>query len=229
MQKYDIINALAKRHGLHSYLEICTPSTGHEFRNIDREQFETCDRLIYYCAPEWDDELPITLRTPECSSLPLVRALVEQHGNARYDIVFVDSWHTYACSSVDLSGALRLLADGGIIVAHDCDPRDPTIMTPEYREKSWCGVTYAAFIDFVLPRNAFKYYTVDSDFGCGVVFTDPSRSAYVPRIHDRRALECEWRAGQNNDERLAFYLAHRAALLNVISPAEIRRDRGYHL
>lgn len=226
MQKYDIINALARRHGLTSYIEICTPSTGNEFSNIDRLQFETCHRLMYNCPPEHVEELPIDFRTAECSSAPLVRAILDA-GQPRYDVVFVDSFHTYRCSSLDMSAALRLVRDGGIIVTHDCDPRDPAICTPEFKSGSWCGLSYAAFIDFVLPRDTLDYYTVDTDFGCGVVFVAPSRSGYKPPARDRHALDFEWRAvGTRDEDRLAFYLANRVALLNVISPSEFLAVEG---
>lgn len=129
-----------------------------------------------------------------------------------------------------MAGALRLLNKGGIIVAHDCDPRDPALATPEYKSGGWCGAAYAAFIDFVPPRDTFKYYTVDTDFGCGVVFTDPSRSGFVPRPGDRRELEFGWRGiGSRDGDRLAYYRAHREALLNPISPAEFLAIEGIEL
>ena len=34
----------------------------------------------------------------------------------------------------------------------------------------WCGVSYKAFLDFVLSRNDLDYCTVDIDYGCGVIF-----------------------------------------------------------
>ena len=39
MNKADIINALGVRYGFSRYLEICTPTTGLLFADIDRRQF----------------------------------------------------------------------------------------------------------------------------------------------------------------------------------------------
>lgn len=39
--KTDIVNNLARKIGYKSYLELCTPSTGNFFKNIDSEQFLT--------------------------------------------------------------------------------------------------------------------------------------------------------------------------------------------
>ena len=44
------------------------------------------------------------------------------------------------------------------------------VASPSPIAGEWCGVSYKAFLDFVLDRNDLDYCTVDIDYGCGVIF-----------------------------------------------------------
>jgi hypothetical protein len=155
LSKTEIVNALARKRGFSSYLEISTGKTGNHFADVDRTQLTTCHRLMYQCPDDYSDGLEIDFRTRGVGISPFF-AEVRRRGT-KYDIMLVDSSHTYECSMRDLSYALSALVEGGVLVVHDCDPP----------EKS--GVTYPAFVDFVLGRDDIDYYTVDADFGCGVI------------------------------------------------------------
>lgn len=225
MEKYDIVNGLAREFGLRRYLEICTSTTGLKFQYVDAGQFSTCHRLMYRCPPTHDDGFEITRRTEADTSQALVAELHASLPAAeRYDIIFVDPHHTYRATRLDLLGAMCLLAPHGILVVHDCNPTDPTIVQPQFQPGSWCGVTYQAYVDFLLGGRAAGHCTVDADYGCGVVFNE---AAPVPapwrnrRPPDRLALE--WAAAADDDaQRFAVFDRHRAALLNLVSPEHFR-------
>jgi hypothetical protein len=225
LTKAGIVNALGRKHGLRRYLELCTPTTGTCFADIDRTVFAVCDRLMYRCPPDYEDGLPLTFRTPRDHAGPLLRLLAAALGRMRYDIILVDGWHSYASTSTDLFGAWHLLGDDGIMVVHDCDPQDCEAASPEWRQGAWCGVAYAAFLDFVLPRTGVSYYTVDTDFGCGVVYRQPARSAFRP-AGDRFDIELEWRMADSFAAKFAVYLARRRDLLNLIGAAEFLALEG---
>ena len=81
----------------------------------------------------------------------------------------MDGWHTYDCTIRDLTLAYDLLADGGVLVVHDCLPPTELMASPAWVPGSWCGVVYKAFLDFVLARNDLDYCTVNLDYGCGII------------------------------------------------------------
>ena len=221
MDKSDIVNRLNRKHGFRRYLEISTLETGRDFAKVDAARLDVKHRLAYRWPDHHSDGAPVTFSTPGPSSYHLVKELIA--AGQPYDSIFVDPYHSYAYSLVDLSGAFALLRPGGVMVVHDCGPTDPEILCPHYKEGLWCGVTYAAFIDFTLGRRELSYYTVDCDFGCGVIYKLSS-----PMLHPAgdawAQLSAAWGLACNDDDtRLQFYLENRTALLNLVSAEEFSR------
>jgi hypothetical protein len=209
LSKTEIVNALARKRGFSSYLEISTGKTGNHFADVDRTRFTTCHRLMYRCPDDYSDGLKIDFRTRGVGISPFFDEV--RHRGTKYDIMLVDSSHTYECSMRDLSYALSALVDGGILVVHDCDPPDS------------CGLTYAAFVDFVLGRDDIDYYTVETDFGCGVIkkrrpLPSPDRISAVPATEGLRLF---WEAIRS-DETLRYvgFKKRKRELLRMISVRE---------
>src|SRR5205085_3402637 len=123
-------------------------TTGRDFAKIDAADLDVKERLAYRWPTGHSDGAPVTFRTASPSSHELVRQLIDR--GRIYDSIFVDPYHTYACSHTDITGAFALLQPGGVMIVHDCAPTDPTLLSPNYSDGFWCGVTYAAFIDFTL-------------------------------------------------------------------------------
>ena len=133
MTKYEIVNLLARKHGLRSYLEICTPTTGWTYSRIDETQLSKRNRLMYRCPDDFDDGLDCAFRTSAGSSHEVVQSIARaQGGIPGYNMVFVDPFHTYEASMTDLLGAYCLVRPGGVLVVHDCCPEDPDIVSGEY-------------------------------------------------------------------------------------------------
>lgn len=225
MKKYDIINALGRRHGLRRYLEICTPTTGHMFAQVDSEWFTTKHRLVYNCPERTDDGLTYTYRTTLPYSHEILRTIdTATNGRCSYDLIFVDPFHTLQSSSADLTGACNMLSAGGIMVVHDCNPTDESMTGAVYQPGNWCGLTYRAFIDFTLLRSDLTYFTVDTDYGCGVIHKQPPTEASVGLARDREALQALWLrwslAREAEETRYEFFDRHRRDLLNLITVPE---------
>ena len=221
MEKSDIINQLNRKHGFRRHLEISTLTTGRDFAKVDAAQLDLKDRLAYRWPDDHSDGEKVTFSTPGPASHPLVKTLLDE--GRSYDSIFVDPYHSYACSHVDLSGAFALLQPGGVMVVHDCGPTDPEMLCPEYKEGFWCGLTYAAFIDFTLGRRDLSYYTVDCDYGCGVIYKQRILIPY-PSTDEWAQLLFGWDIARHDDDtRLQFYLDHRTELLNLISADEFGR------
>ena len=222
MLKSTVCNLLGAKYGYRSYLEIATPGSGGQHELIDRNQFTRCEQLVY--VQPSDQQADATYRTSLRTSSGLVRAIIASH-RERYDLVFVDSCHTYENSYEDIVGAFELVRPGGVMVVHDCNPTTASMAVPQIQMGEWCGVSYWAFIDFVLGRSNIRYYTVDCDYGCGVVYKLPH--AHAPGPHDFATLEFEWTAAKwSDDSRYQFFDRNRVALLNLRTVEEFISGAG---
>lgn len=227
MQKFDIINAIGRQLGGTRYLEICTPTTGFRFSSVKNTVFGVRHRALYNCPAAHDDGAAITFRTPYATSHDMLRALAATLSpEERYDIVFVDPFHEYHQSVLDLNGALSLLKSDGVLVVHDCNPPNASIAAPEMSDGLWCGVTYKAFVNFLIGNRFAGHCTVDADFGCGVIF---NTEAAVPEAWRGAgvspAMARDWALMRDDDtRRFGFFEHHRHALLNLVTPDAFRAE-----
>jgi hypothetical protein len=212
--KAHLINHLIDVHGYRHYLELCTFSTGRRYAEIDRSQLETCVRLIYRCPDDFDDGLPTDYRS---NTLDIGESLKKIRDEGRgFDIALADSWHEYETSWRDLVEGFLLIREGGTLVVHDCLPPRSELAVAKYIPGEWCGVGYLAYVDFISQRRDLAVYTVDTDYGCGVIrkLTDPSPQSATSASAE---LLGDWR-GKREDpmEAIAFLQAHKQVLLNLI-------------
>jgi hypothetical protein len=216
--KAHLINHLAEVHGYRHYLELCTLSTGRRYTEIDRSKLETCVRLMYRCPDDFDDGLPIDYRS---TTLDIGDCLIKiSESGSRFDIALVDSWHEYATSWRDLVEGFLLIREGGTLVVHDCLPPRSEIAVPEYIPGEWCGVGYQAYIDFISQRRDLAAYTVDTDYGCGVIRKLANRSRECATSAGADLLK-DWRSKRDDStEAFALLQAHKQTLLNLITTDE---------
>jgi hypothetical protein len=226
--KVDLINELSAIYGYRKYLEICTPTTGGMYSGIDRARFSTCHRLMYRCPAEFNDGLPIDFRSSNLDISDCVKTIRARE--LKYDVILVDPFHEYEPSARDLREAVDLLNPAGTIIVHDCFPRDAAIAGPEYIVGAWCGVTYKAYLDFLLASNSLLFCTVDTDYGCGVIRRNVSLSAFqriarrasrmMTRDDRRRVVEQWMRAGNDYDATFRLLQACSKPLLNLVTVDE---------
>ena len=167
----DLINELAAIHGYRSYLEICTYTTGRLYADLDRGRFTISHRLMYRCPESFDDGLPIDFRSASSEIATQLTAL--RASGVTYDLILVDPFHDYEQSRRHLRAARSLLTAKGTIVVHDCRPPDRELASPEFLAGAWCGVTYKAYLDFMLEAGDLQFCTVDVDHGCGIIRRRP--------------------------------------------------------
>ena len=170
----DLINELAAIHGYRSYLEICTYTTGRLYADLDRGRFTISHRLMYRCPESFDDGLPIDFRSASSEIATQLTAL--RASGVTYDLILVDPFHDYEQSRRHLRAARSLLTAKGTIVVHDCRPPDRELASPEFLAGAWCGVTYKAYLDFMLEAGDLQFCTVDVDHGCGIIRRRPPPS-----------------------------------------------------
>jgi hypothetical protein len=216
--KAHIINRLSERRAYRHYLELCTPTSGGRYAEIDHSKFATCIRLMYNCPDSYlpSDGLTIDYRTP---GLDIDECMTRMREDGR--IALIDSFHEYECSLRDLVEGFRLITTGGTLVVHDCLPPKVELAQPKFIPGEWCGVTYQAFIDFVSCGGDLKFYTVNTDYGCGVIHKLPQAK---PRTSQSRAdALADWQA-RRGDSRAAFFSfrEHEQTLMNTISVQKFR-------
>ena len=225
--KVDLINELSAIYGYRKYLEICTPTTGGMYSGIDRARFSTCHRLMYRCPAEFDDGLPIDFRSSFLDIGECVKAIRARE--LKYDVILVDPFHEYEPSARDLREAVDLLNPAGTIIVHDCFPRDAAIAGREFIDGEWCGITYKAYLDFMLASNNLIFCTVDTDYGCGVIRHNVSLSAFqriarrasrMMTRDDRRHVAEQWMRAGNDDATFKLLQAYSKPLLNLVTVDE---------
>jgi len=225
LSKYDIVNCLAEKFDFRSVLEISTPTTGASFRALsNNSHYNRCDRLVYNCDSWFSDGFPVSYQTHDIFSNSIVSAIHTMNGSSPlYDIIFVDSFHSYQSSILDLYSALLLLKTGGMIVVHDCNPLSAKIAQPEVRDDEWCGVSYQAFIDFRLAHPDFLSFTVDTDYGVGVIQKVSGSAEWC--ADDQ--LELGWRAAvSGRSGPYNFFHKNRQVLLGLISSSSFLEKFG---
>jgi SAM-dependent methyltransferase len=226
MDKAWIINHLVAVHGYRRYLELCTTTTGGLYGAIDQSQLAVCRRLMYRCPDDFEDGRRIDYRS---NTLDIGACLSSIAAKDRsFDIALVDSWHEYAPSWRDLQEAFRLIRPGGTLVVHDCLPPRAEVAGPLPIPGEWCGVSYHAYIDFVHDCDDLEFYTVNVDYGCGVIRKAPKRSwrrrranavAWLLRGPEPEPLLREWQEAKQlgSDEAFTCLEVNREELLNLIS------------
>jgi hypothetical protein len=217
--KADILNWLGWQAGYRSYLEIATPFTGGQFSLIAPDVFAEINRVVYYAPPDFDDGQPVTCLGSSTDSSECLRRFVDQRKT--FDLIFVDSWHTYESSLRDIQLALTLLTPEGTLVVHDCHPTTPELVTPEYHHPSaWMGQTYLAFLDVARARRELAHSVVDLDCGCGLLWR---RQATGQGLQDAE-VELSRAALLTYDYHdWATYVTHGAMIMNLVPLAEFLR------
>lgn len=212
----EIVNLLSSLHGYGTFLEISTRTTGGEFSRVDSARLKA-DRLVYNTGKGFDDGASVAFRSENLDITECVAEL--RRRGARYDIILVDPFHDYACSYRDLNVALDLLKDNGSIVVHDVlPPSAGKIISPTFVRGSWCGVTFIAFIDFLMKED-LAFCTVDCDFGCGIIRKMPRGG---DSFGDMR--EAWSQARLSHDQAFRFLSAHKRRLLNLRRPEDFVRE-----
>lgn len=224
--KAHICGLLSVRFGLTRYLEITTGTTGYRYAEASQLDFQPCMRLVYRMTGAPPEGLHVDFVSPDDDISGWL-------GDARlmgqkFDIIFVDPHHTYECSIRDIRAAFQMVAPGGAVIVHDCLPPHRAAASPSFVQGEWCGVTYKAYIDFVLGNPALDYFTIDADYGCGVILKPKGLRAKAKswmRARRVRALKDQWHAiGDDFDAAFDKYMADKIGLLRLVDFAGLRNE-----
>lgn len=193
MTRTEIINGLITKYGYKSYLEIGvnTPSQpGYNWVGVTAE-------IKHGVDPNVDTTYKMTSDD-----------FFEKHITQKYDIVFVDGLHIFEQVYRDIMNSLEYLAEGGIIVIHDCNPVTEITQRRIRASDAWHGDVWKAIVKLRLENPELEISTVDTDEGCGII-----------RKGFQELLKIE---PKTNDYEYEFLEKNRKDALNLISVFEFR-------
>jgi hypothetical protein len=173
---------------------------------------------MYRCPDGYDDGMAVDYRSADLDIGACLESIREE--GRIFDVALIDSWHEFGTSWRDLVEGFRLIRAGGSLVVHDGLPPSAEIAVPQYVPGEWCGVSYRAYVDFISERNDLAVYTVDTDYGCGVIrkLAEPSQANATGAGLE---LLCDWRSKRDDPmAAFAFFQAHKRVLVNLITTDE---------
>lgn len=170
MTRTEIINALIKKNGYESYLEIGVDQ-GINFNAIDIEMKVGVD-------PNPESKATIFMTSDDFF----------KSNEFTFDIIFIDGLHECAQVRKDILNSLDCLNINGIVVLHDMNPTTEIMQNVPRETSEWTGDGWKAFASFRHMEwyNEGNYYTcvVNTDYGCGIIKRgEPSECKYLP-IHN---------------------------------------------
>ena len=95
--------------------------------------------------------------------------------NQKFDFIFIDGLHHYHQVKKDILNSLKVLNDNGVILLHDCMPRDYYYQAVPRSQLNWNGDTWKAFLEMRTNEN-FDSYCCNADEGIGVILKRKNRN-----------------------------------------------------
>jgi len=175
MHRWDIINHFIQKKNYKSYLEIGY-FKGWSFDNVKCEDKTAVD--------------PNPSKLPKMESAPYLTIIGHSDSDKIYkltsddffaeyafvggiknkwDLIFIDGLHEASQVKKDIMNSLEHLSPNGTIILHDCNPPTLAHSTTGDAGGNWNGDVYKAWITFRFQYPEYETYTVDTDWGCGVI------------------------------------------------------------
>ena len=188
MMRWDIINFLISKYDLKSYLEIGVQDYTCNFEKIKAEEKVSVDpypRSLCDFVGTSDEYF---------ASIPK---------DKMFDIVFIDGLHHSEQVIKDIYNSLDHLNGGGFIVLHDCLPQtEHNQIVPDHGGE-WTGDVWKAFVHFRCKYPLFEMFTIDTDWGCGII-TNGYQKTYNEGVIPEKL---DWE----------HYVQNRDEMMNVVS------------
>ena len=92
-----------------------------------------------------------------------------------FDLIFIDGLHHYHQVKKDIENSLSVLNDNGIILMHDCMPRNYYYQAVPRSQLNWNGDTWKAFLE-IRTNEQYDSYCCYADEGIGVILKRPNRN-----------------------------------------------------
>jgi len=152
MNRTNIIQSIIDKIKAKKYLEIGI-ADGANFNKIE------CDYKISV------DPNPVCSVTHKVESDVFFKTNLE-----KFDVIFIDGLHESDQVYKDIINSLEILENGGYIICHDMNPTKREMQEPfDINNSEWCGDCWKAWVKLRKENNNIYMYTVDTDYGCGII------------------------------------------------------------
>ena len=106
----------------------------------------------------------------------------------KFDLIFIDGLHHYDQVKKDIINSFNFLNDGGIILMHDCMPKDYYYQAIPRCQYEWNGDTWKAFLEF-RAKEFLDGYCCYADQGVGVFLKRKNRNQLKLNIENYKRLK----------------------------------------
>jgi hypothetical protein len=89
-----------------------------------------------------------------------------------FDVIFIDGDHSFDQSLRDVENSLAMLARGGVILVHDCNPPTAAAASPDPAGAGtgpWCGDVWKTIAHLRATRSDLRVHVLDTDCGVAVI------------------------------------------------------------
>lgn len=93
----------------------------------------------------------------------------------KFDLIFIDGLHHYDQVKKDILNSISILESNGIILMHDCMPRDYYYQAVPRSQFNWNGDTWKAFLE-IRSNDNYDSYCCYADEGIGVILKRPNKN-----------------------------------------------------
>ena len=177
--RWHFINLLLEKFNLQSYLEI-----GYDRGECFSKVKTDCKTSVDPAKGRYSHATP----TYRLTSDEYFQTVASKEGH-KYDIIFIDGLHNNKQVSRDIENSINRINTGGFILLHDCNP--PT----EYHQREihgggeWNGTTWKAFVQFRKDNPDIMTFTIDADWGVGVIYVDKTFNGLIHKCGSSLSYE----------------------------------------
>jgi hypothetical protein len=116
----------------------------------------------------------------------------------------------------DIKNSLDILNDNGVIILHDCNPRTKGHQVVPQQQEEWNGDVWKAILFFRMNLDGYEIFTVDTDFGCGVI--QKRISKYSNKLITNKLNQIDYN----------YFASNRKKILNLISVKQFLKVLAAH-
>ena len=108
--------------------------------------------------------------------------------NEKFDLIFIDGLHKYKQVKKDILNSIKILNDNGVILIHDCFPRNFYYQAVPRCQLNWNGDTWKALVE-ARTKDNLDTYCLNADEGIGVIFKRKNKNLLNKKNNDFSKLK----------------------------------------
>jgi hypothetical protein len=101
----------------------------------------------------------------------------------KFDLIFIDGLHKYNQAKKDINNSLKILNDNGMILVHDCFPRNYYYQAVPRCQVNWNGDTWKALVEMRTNEN-LDTYCLNADEGIGLILKRKNKNLLTLNLKD---------------------------------------------